>query len=216
MDRAAAAELILPPRASIGPLEWLRANLFSTWYNIILTLLIVWFFASMLPPLARWMVFEATWATTPEACHEARRLAQASGTSPGACWAVIPANLRLFLIGTYPSTEAHRVVGALAIVGALGVLTALRHTRGKAVTLCWVLSFPAIIVLLHGFTGSAILSRQIRSSHQTVVAGAYDDDVVSRHRTSAGADRIRLCRPAAAGRRAPVGGEAPWAARSHR
>ncbi|MFQ5946109.1 MAG: amino acid ABC transporter permease [Anaerolineae bacterium] len=159
MDRAAAAELILPPRASIGPLEWLRANLFSTWYNIILTLLIVWFFASMLPPLARWMVFEATWATTPEACHEARRLAQASGTSPGACWAVIPANLRLFLIGTYPSTEAHRVVGALAIVGALGVLTALRRTRGKAVTLCWVLSFPTIIVLLHGFTGSAILSR---------------------------------------------------------
>ncbi|MFQ5897212.1 MAG: amino acid ABC transporter permease [Candidatus Methylomirabilia bacterium] len=159
MDRAIPAELILPPRASIGPLGWLRANLFSTWYNIILTLLILWFFASMLPPLARWMVFEATWATTPEACHQARQLAQASGGSPGACWAVIPANLRLFLIGTYPSTEAHRVVGALAIVGALGFLTALRRTRGKAVTLCWVLSVPAIIALLHGFPGSAILPR---------------------------------------------------------
>ncbi|MFQ5830006.1 MAG: hypothetical protein ACE5JD_12750 [Candidatus Methylomirabilia bacterium] len=145
MDRAGSAALALPPRISIGPLGWLRANLFSTWYNVILTVLILWVLASVLLPLARWMVFDATWATTSEACRQARQLAQASGTSPAACWAVILANLRLFLIGTYPPQEAHRVLAALVILGALGALTAFRRTRGKALALGWGLSLPAII-----------------------------------------------------------------------
>lgn len=157
MDRAIPAELVLPRRTSIGPLGWLRTNLFSTWYNVILTLLILWLLATVLPPLARWMIFEATWATTPVACEQARRAAQASGRSPGACWAVIPANLRVFLTGTYPTREGHRVIAALAIVGALGALTTFRRTRGKALALGWMLSFPAIIVLLHGFKGGAVL-----------------------------------------------------------
>ncbi len=33
-----AAE-VKPPVLTIGPLAWLRKNLFSTWYNIVLTLL---------------------------------------------------------------------------------------------------------------------------------------------------------------------------------
>ena len=33
---------VQPPYRSIGPLEWLRKNLFDTWYNSILTIVLGW------------------------------------------------------------------------------------------------------------------------------------------------------------------------------
>lgn len=153
------AEAMLPPRTQIGPIGWLRANLFSTWYNALITLLILWLLATVIPPMARWMVFEATWATTHEPCARAREAAQAIGASPGACWAVIPANLRLFMIGTYPVGQGPRIGAALALVAGLGVLTAFRRVRGKLLVTAWILSFPAILILLHGFQGSTLLPR---------------------------------------------------------
>jgi len=154
---AVPAEILLPPRTQIGPIGWLRANLFSTWYNVLITLLILWLLATVIPPMARWMIFDATWATTHEPCARAREAAQAIGVRPGACWAVIPANFRLFMVGTYPVGQAHRIGAALALVVLLGTLTAFRRFRGRALVAAWVLSFPAILVLLHGFQGSAIL-----------------------------------------------------------
>lgn len=151
------AEVMLPPRTQVGPIGWLRANLFSTWYNALITLLILWLLATVVPPMARWMIFEATWATTHEPCAKAREAAQAIGVRPGACWAVIPANFRLFLIGTYPSEQAYRIVAALGLVVLLGVLTAFRRFRGRLLVAAWILSFPAILILLHGFQGSTLL-----------------------------------------------------------
>lgn len=157
MSRAVAAEVVLPPRTQIGPIGWLRANLFSTWYNVLITLLVLWLLATVIPPMARWTIFDATWAPTPRACARAREAAQAIGVSPGACWAVIPANFRLFLIGTYPPQQAYRIAAALALVAGLGVLTAFRRFRGKLLVTAWVLSFPAVLILLHGFQGSTFL-----------------------------------------------------------
>jgi general L-amino acid transport system permease protein len=157
VNRATTAEAVLPPRASVGPIGWLRTNLFSTWYNALITLAILLFLWTVISPLARWLVIDATWATTPQACLEARRLAQDAGAPPPACWAVIPANLRLLLIGTYPPAQAYRVLACLGILAALAALTALRRTRGRALVAAWILSFPAIILLLQGFSGSALL-----------------------------------------------------------
>lgn len=157
MARAVPAELALPPRTQIGPIGWFRANLFSTWYNVAITLLILWFLSTVIPPMARWMIVDATWGTTPQACARAREAAQAVGAGRGACWAVIPANFRLFMIGTYPVGQGHRIAAALALVVGLGALTAFRRFRGKALVAGWVLSFPAVILLLRGFQGSAVL-----------------------------------------------------------
>jgi general L-amino acid transport system permease protein len=155
--RAIPADLMLPPRASIGVVGWLRANLFSTWYNVLITLAILWLLSATIPPLARWMIVDASWGVRPQACAEARQAAQAAGTTPGACWAVIPANLRLFLIGTYPVGQGYRVAAALALVLGLGALTALPRARGRALVAGWLLSFPAVILLLHGFQDSTLL-----------------------------------------------------------
>src|SRR5207237_145861 len=43
-----------PPVASTGIIGWLRANLFNSVFNTVLTLLAVYLLASVIPPLVRW------------------------------------------------------------------------------------------------------------------------------------------------------------------
>ncbi|HSB00294.1 MAG TPA: hypothetical protein VLE49_06575, partial [Anaerolineales bacterium] len=69
-----------PPKLSIGPLAWLRKNLFSTWYNVALTLFAIWLLYAILKPAIQWATTEARWG-------------------------VIPANLTLFMIGLYPRDQ---------------------------------------------------------------------------------------------------------------
>jgi general L-amino acid transport system permease protein len=75
---------IKPPVLVVGPVAWLRKNLFSTWYNVLITLLAAWLLYAMLKPAL-------LWATT-----EAR-------------WGVIEANLPLFMIGLYPRDQVWRI-----------------------------------------------------------------------------------------------------------
>ena len=89
-----AAVEVKPPVLTIGPLAWLRKNLFSTWYNVALTLLAAWLLYILLKP-----AFE--WATT-----EAR-------------WGVIEANLTLFMIGLYPREQIGRVWLTIFILAGL-------------------------------------------------------------------------------------------------
>lgn len=86
-----------PPVLTIGPLAWLRKNLFSTWYNAALTLLAIWLLYALLQPA--WQ-----WATT-----EAR-------------WGVIEANLTLFMIGLYPRDQIGRVwLTIFLLAGLIGL-----------------------------------------------------------------------------------------------
>ncbi|MBD2614937.1 amino acid ABC transporter permease [Nostoc punctiforme FACHB-252] len=79
-------------------LIWLRKNLFSTWYNSLLTvvclLLLFW--------VARGII---TWVTTQ------------------AQWSVIQVNLRLFLVGRFPQTLYWRVWTVLAIAAIVSAIT---------------------------------------------------------------------------------------------
>src|SRR3989304_6645243 len=80
-----------PPRTQVGILGWLRKNLFSTWYNALLTLLCAWVISSASGPMLRWALRDAQWG-------------------------VITTNLRLFMVGQYPPDQAWRVWLALVIV----------------------------------------------------------------------------------------------------
>jgi general L-amino acid transport system permease protein len=85
---------VKPPRLTLGPLAWLRKNLFNSWYNVALTLLAVWLLYLLLKPAI-------AWATT-----EAR-------------WGVIEANLTLFMIGQYPRDQIGRVWLCIFILAAV-------------------------------------------------------------------------------------------------
>lgn len=83
-----------PPGSTVGPLAWLRKNLFSTWYNITLTLLAAWLLYLVLSPAIEWATTEARWG-------------------------VIEANLTLFMIGLYPREQIGRVWLTIFILAAL-------------------------------------------------------------------------------------------------
>ena len=76
-------EQLPPPSERIPVIRWLKQNLFSSWLNAILTVL-----ASALILVVVFGVLK--WAL-------------------GARWEVIPANLKLILVGTYPRAQLWRV-----------------------------------------------------------------------------------------------------------
>lgn len=91
-----AAE-VKPPVLTIGPLAWLRKNLFSTWYNIVLTLLAIWLLSALLEPAIQWATTEARWG-------------------------VIKANLTLFMVGQYPRSQIGRVwLTVYLLAGLIGL-----------------------------------------------------------------------------------------------
>ena len=77
MEDNTLTQEVKPPDTSKGPVRWLQDNLFSTWYNTILTCLGLVF-------LFFFFRFFFTWVFT-----------QAN-------WAVIPANLQILMIGSFP------------------------------------------------------------------------------------------------------------------
>lgn len=84
-----------PPTVSASsPLTWLRKNLFNSWFNSILTIVILLL-------LVRTALGVFIWATT------------------AAQWEVISANLPLYFVGRYPSDQYWRLWVILGMIGTL-------------------------------------------------------------------------------------------------
>ncbi len=180
MENLAFTQEVKPPNTQKGPVKWLKDNLFSTWYNSILTCLglVILFF-----------VFKSvfTWVFT-----------QAN-------WKVIPANLQILSIGSYPLEQIWRVssvIYGLAVllglsagiwngltrqitvaIGCIGAIILLlpfhisvrehalianviiavcfaigrdRDNWKRWVVIGWVLSFPWTMIMLHGFGADTV------------------------------------------------------------
>lgn len=88
-----------PPPSQRGLVGWLRQNLFSTWYNSLLTVVIGYLILASMIPVLNWAIFQAVFiGDGPEACPET-----------GACWVFIQQRLGFFIYGFYPSAERWRV-----------------------------------------------------------------------------------------------------------
>ena len=57
-----SADNIGPPRTSVGVLGWLRKNLFSNWYNSLLTIVASIVLYMVLSQLIAWVLTTARWA----------------------------------------------------------------------------------------------------------------------------------------------------------
>jgi general L-amino acid transport system permease protein len=98
----------LPPRQDLGVTGWMRKNLFSTWYNIVLTLVAAYLVITSAGPLLSWVILEATFT--------GESAADCSGE--GACWLFVGQRLNFFIYGFYPDTLQWRVdimFGLLAV-----------------------------------------------------------------------------------------------------
>ncbi|HJT63414.1 MAG TPA: amino acid ABC transporter permease [Candidatus Limnocylindria bacterium] len=175
-----------PPSTTIGPVSWLRKNLFSGPVSSLMTVLIGGVLLVLTVAVAQWAISDARWD-------------------------VITRNMRLFLIGQYPADLAWRIWLSLLILSGLAGLSAGafgRTTRALAISLSafqamlagllavssvgplivigmllnaalvwaglvaglrrlvprrplrigWLVSLPVIFVLLNGFPGTPLAS----------------------------------------------------------
>jgi general L-amino acid transport system permease protein len=146
--RQTPAAALPPPSARAGALGWLRANLFSSPFNIALTLLCVVFIAWVVPPLIRFLLTNATWSGDREAC-----LPSPNNPHPGACWAFVRTWLSYFVYGFYPIGQRWRVdLFFVALALGIGWLAWLRAPRRDIGALYFFVVLPVLsLILLSGF-----------------------------------------------------------------
>jgi general L-amino acid transport system permease protein len=104
------------PRSTVGPIGWLRTNLFSTWQNTLLTLVGLFIAYKAVAGVVEWTIITATFTGADGgACTR---------EGNGACWPYIQAKFAQFMYGRYPSEERWRVdlVYILALAGLIPLM----------------------------------------------------------------------------------------------
>src|SRR5215831_12595058 len=129
------------PPATTGLISWLRANLFSSVFNTILTLIAVALLAVTIPPIVRWGLVDAVWnASSSRVCRAAS----------GACWAFINEKLRFILFGTYPYEQQWRPLFAVVIFIAMIVASCDRRLWGRRLAAIWLAGLVVVGALMWG------------------------------------------------------------------
>jgi len=93
---------LLPPTERIPVLRWLKQNLFSSWFSAVLTVVAAALIVTVVYGLGRWALTQAEWS-------------------------VIPTNLKILLVGTYPRESLWRVWTTLYLIAFLLGFSARLH-----------------------------------------------------------------------------------------
>ena len=138
-----------PPVATTGLVAWLRQNLFSSWLNAVVTLLLAWLLTRWAIGFIDWAFVNAIWSVPvvgnqpqTQACREIKGI--------GACWAVITEKHRFILFGTYPFEQHWRPALVCVLFVALYVVSAMRRFWRWELALVWAGTLTAIGVLMWG------------------------------------------------------------------
>ncbi|WP_430441199.1 amino acid ABC transporter permease [Shinella sp.] len=136
--------------AATRTLATLRAGLFGTRTNTLITAATLLVLSQTLPPLLRWAVLDATFSGDASAC-----------TREGACWAFVSAKLRFILFAFYPPDLQWRPALVVLLIAAILTASALPSFWGRTLLLAWPLAILACWLLLAGtFTATPIASNQ--------------------------------------------------------
>lgn len=142
------AKIFTPTPALAAPLQsrtlagWLRANLFSTWKNSLITLAILLAAIWVLPRIFLWGLGNAVFAPDYKLCH-------AIGHS-GACWGMITEKFRLIFFGRYPHLEQWRPFTATFIMVAALAISCLRIFWRKWLMLLWAVVLVVFTLIMRG------------------------------------------------------------------
>ena len=133
---------IVRPPAPPGPVRWFKKNLFSTWYNALLTILAIVFLYLVLKGALSWVLFTANWAPVIN--------------SP-----------KLFAVGQYPPAQLWRVATILFMVSFLfglswrvwgGTVRTFALTLAVAFAILALLPISMNLKLRLGFLANPILT----------------------------------------------------------
>ncbi len=122
MENPEVTPEIKPPSASKSPIRWLKENLFSTWYNTLLTLLALVFLYFVFKGVLTWVLTQADWK-------------------------VIPANLQILMIGSYPIEQVWQIwIVLYTLFVLLGLSTGV--WKGLVLRIAIAIAIFGLILLL--------------------------------------------------------------------
>ena len=122
MENNTSVQEVKPPDTSKGLVRWLRDNLFSTWYNTILTCLSLVFLFFSFRGLFIWVFTQANWA-------------------------VIPANLQILMIGPFPIEQVQRIgIVFCTLLALLGLSAGI--WKGRVLQIAIAVAGVCLLLLL--------------------------------------------------------------------
>lgn len=121
-------KLSAPPFQENNPIEWLRQNFFSTWYNTLLTIILLSIITKGITGFISWAITQAEWE-------------------------VIKVNLPLLMVGRYPKDQYWRIWLIVGIISSLsgfswGVIARNSATLFSQPVLTFLAVIPAILLLI--------------------------------------------------------------------
>jgi len=133
-------EYLAAPIRKIGALAWLKENLFNTWYNSVLTMLTLLALYYVIPPFVQWAFIDSLWNSSAEACRDIE----------GACWSIVPRNIKFIILGFFPEGQEWRPILAMILLLALVVYSKERSRWNKYLAWLWVANLIIMGTLMYG------------------------------------------------------------------
>ncbi len=152
-----------PPVTETGIIGWLRHNLFSSWFDAVLTLAAIGLLYLILPPIVDWAFLSATWSFPPEVTSGARSPQYADCAAGGACWIFVKARIGQFIYGFYPEASRWRIdIVFILLAGSIYGLLAewVKAKKPIAIFFFGVFPFLAFWLLLGGFGLTPVETKQ--------------------------------------------------------
>jgi general L-amino acid transport system permease protein len=128
------------PVIRIGVVQWTKANLFNAVFNSILTIVTLFFLYKVIPPFVKWAFIDSLWFSSAEQCR----------AGAGACWSIIPANIRFIIFGFYPHELHWRPFVAMIMLVGLLFYSKNRDHWNKSLGYIWIAGLLTMGILMRG------------------------------------------------------------------
>jgi general L-amino acid transport system permease protein len=151
-----------PPVTEAGVIGWLRYNLFSSWWDSLLTILAIYLLYLIVPAIVSWAFIDADWNFLPSVVSGEKQPQFADCTRGGACWIFVRARFGQFFYGFYPEGERWRVnIVLILLVASVYGLLSERIKHKKPIGIFFFGIFPILaFILLYGGLGLPIVPTQ--------------------------------------------------------
>jgi general L-amino acid transport system permease protein len=140
----------LAPALSVGWLGWVRANLFSSWLNSLVTIALAYFIVKYAIGFVDWAFVNAIWSVPNDAAGRPDTSSCRDNKGLGACWAVINEKHRFMLFGTYPYEQHWRPAVVCVLFVGLYIVSAMRRFWRMELALIWAAVLTVIALLMWG------------------------------------------------------------------
>jgi len=112
-----------PPRLAVGPLAWIRTNLFRSWFDAALTVISVAVIVGLITSLIQWIIGDANWF-------------------------IITFNLRQYMVGRYePQAEWRLQLLLLFVAFVIGFILAIWARISRVLVIVLAIALALVIIL---------------------------------------------------------------------